>query len=79
MSGIQWKAFGSSESMLHCCACGSTSFSICSEPVERKRHTKTAHRRKVVAMCPGCKQRKRLKYGAAFGRRASVRKRRITS
>ena len=70
-----WKTKGQEEGreVLTCNEYGATAFGIRSEPVKRKRHTKTAHKRRIVAVCHKCKKIKRIAYGGAPGRRKSLK------
>ena len=48
---------------LRCKDCENRFLLVIEEPVARKVKSKTAHRRRVIAMCPLCRGEYRLKLG----------------
>jgi hypothetical protein len=75
-SKFAWRIKGEAEgnAVLVCTKCKAERFRVRSEPVKKKRHTKTGHQRRIVAVCIKCKKVKRIKYGTAPG----IRKHSIT-
>lgn len=65
---IRWTPLDDDRDVLFCTGCGAEQFTVRSEPVRSKRHTRASHKRRVVAVCKRCKRARTLKYGGARGR-----------
>src|SRR5947209_20033122 len=55
---------GTDRFRLRCQECGGAALELVNEPCMRKRHTRTAHRRRTVANCLVCGNTVQVVYGA---------------
>jgi RNase P subunit RPR2 len=66
---IVWKQFKNNPAArrLRCRNCDSIAMEVKSEPVKRKVHTRSSHKRRIVAICLKCRATKQLAYGGTVG------------
>lgn len=70
---LVWRALKNREkARLRCTKCDQIAVQVRSEPVQRKVHKRKASKRRLVAICVGCKTLKVLTYGGAFGRKSEA-------
>ena len=70
---IAWRPLKRSTAVrLRCRKCDSIRMEVRNEPVRRKVHKRSAHKRRNVAKCLRCGAIKLIEYGGARGRRGGA-------